>query len=276
MTGTGTQSDPYIVDNWEDFVTAVSRNEVYVQFSEGGGSIDMNDIAPEGVAKTMIKCIDINGNGWHIRNLHFKNTDAFHLGYSSTTIKDLHFSDFNGEMFSGGSLFGHGGGGRIRFELCSFSGRADGEGKVFALASDDYTYDYFYRCAFKLNCHENTIPFSTANRASPLEYCNIFINCENSAPRSVQVALKNSYLRGNIRGGLYFICNEGPNYNSVVDAGIGGSIDGHGASYYSNILINSEKVTGSINGKFTQVTASQLKDAAYLKSIGFPIKGGTL
>lgn len=275
MTGTGTQTDPYVVDNWADFVTTVGTQDAYIKFADGGGEINMNGIAAEGVPTTTICCAGIDGNGWKLRSLYFKNAIAFHLNRrQGTKITNLHFTDFQGDMFSGGSLFETSPtlSSKCQFERCSFSGRADGGGAVFEFGSYDYVYGEFYRCALKLNCHESVIPFSTSNRAVPLEYCNIYINCENKSYKSVCVSLKNSYMQGNIRGGLHFICNEGPNYNSIVNADIGGDAGQHGASYYSNILINSDKVTGTINSSFKQVTTAQLKNAAYLSSIGFPIR----
>ena len=54
MTGTGTQTDPYIVDNWADFVTALGTSGAYVSFPEVGGVLDMNDIAPEGLSSKIM------------------------------------------------------------------------------------------------------------------------------------------------------------------------------------------------------------------------------
>jgi hypothetical protein len=48
MTGSGTQADPYIVDNWADFLTAATiSTDTYTEFAEGT-VIDINDVQPEG------------------------------------------------------------------------------------------------------------------------------------------------------------------------------------------------------------------------------------
>ena len=48
MTGTGTQTDPYMVSDWEEFVTAVGKTDVYVECSKNA-VWDMNNIAPDGI-----------------------------------------------------------------------------------------------------------------------------------------------------------------------------------------------------------------------------------
>lgn len=74
MTGTGTQADPYIVDTWADFVTAVGKSDVYVECAEGT-VWNMNDIAPDGInSRINIYAKSISGNGVIIKKnvFHFK------------------------------------------------------------------------------------------------------------------------------------------------------------------------------------------------------------
>ena len=73
MTGIGTQADPYIVDTWADFVTAVGKSDAYVECAEGA-VWDMNDIASEGIsAEVNINCKSVEGNGVTVKNLFFKS-----------------------------------------------------------------------------------------------------------------------------------------------------------------------------------------------------------
>ena len=68
MTGTGTQTDPYIVDNWADLVTALGTSGAYVSFPEGGGVISMNDIAPEGLSSQITVSCAEETTLWKIKN----------------------------------------------------------------------------------------------------------------------------------------------------------------------------------------------------------------
>ena len=95
MTGTGTQADPFIVDNWPDFVTAVGTYDAYVEFPDGGGVIDMNNVAPTGIPEITLACASIEGNDWIIQNLYCKGHKGFSTAYGKyVSIDKLHFLDF--------------------------------------------------------------------------------------------------------------------------------------------------------------------------------------
>ena len=77
MTGSGTQTDPYIVDSWAEFesIGINSNSSVYVHFNPDAENkiIDMNEIYPEGCPSYSIGSSEIYGNGWEIQNLYLKN-----------------------------------------------------------------------------------------------------------------------------------------------------------------------------------------------------------
>lgn len=92
MTGTGTQADPYIVDTWADFVTAVGKSDVYVECAEGT-VWDMNDIAPDGIkSRINIYAKSINGNGVIIKKLYFTSNASFFFA-NSTSVTGVDFLD---------------------------------------------------------------------------------------------------------------------------------------------------------------------------------------
>lgn len=89
VTGSGTQADPYIVTNYEDF-TSLSNHEypsdrhMYIQFNVPGSVIDCNTYGsefkwdtfvagtPEGSRDTLQYYVDINLNGTTIKNFIIK------------------------------------------------------------------------------------------------------------------------------------------------------------------------------------------------------------
>ncbi|NLT08219.1 MAG: hypothetical protein GXY08_01780, partial [Ruminococcus sp.] len=133
MTGTGTQADPYIVDNWPDFVTAVGTYDAYVEFPDGGGVIDMNNVAPTGIPEITLACASIKGNDWIIQNLYCKGHRGLSTAYGKyVSVNKLHFLNFyfddNGAYDSHGiMLFGNSDDERqgYYFSECRFSGIAN-------------------------------------------------------------------------------------------------------------------------------------------------------
>ena len=70
MQGTGTQADPYIPYEWDEVLEAIEASGVYVKFPDTAGEYDMNTLYPEGVPRIRIRCTQINGNGWNIKNIY--------------------------------------------------------------------------------------------------------------------------------------------------------------------------------------------------------------
>ena len=90
MTGSGTSADPYLVDNWADFVTAVGESNAYVALT---ADINMNDIAPQGVSTTAINATNVDGRNHTIYNLRGSTSnEVFHFA-SDVTIQNLNFSN---------------------------------------------------------------------------------------------------------------------------------------------------------------------------------------
>lgn len=88
MTGTGTQADPYIVDTWEDFVTAVGTSGAYVEVAPDT-FWDMNDISPEGVTIDW-NCTSLQGNGAVIARPTVLEGNLINIGGSCQNIENIH------------------------------------------------------------------------------------------------------------------------------------------------------------------------------------------
>lgn len=87
MTGTGTQADPYIVDTWEDFVTAVGTSGAYVEVAPDI-VWDMNEISPEGVTIDW-NCTSLQGNGAVIARPTILEGSMLNIGGSCQNIENI-------------------------------------------------------------------------------------------------------------------------------------------------------------------------------------------
>ena len=70
-TGAGTQTDPYIVDNWADFLTVCNiSTTTYIVWDDAEEKIvDFNEINPQGYDSTIECKGNIDFNNWELRNL---------------------------------------------------------------------------------------------------------------------------------------------------------------------------------------------------------------
>lgn len=78
VTGSGTQQDPYIVENWEDFLSVKeSDTPHYIKFADNSNKvIDFNNIQPEGFNSPITMSGYFDFNGWEFRNIKFNNTSS--------------------------------------------------------------------------------------------------------------------------------------------------------------------------------------------------------
>lgn len=93
MTGTGTQNDPYIVDNTADFLEAVAQSGVYVQL---GSDIDVAADGYEYIGTVTVNALSINGNGFAIRNATFQPGSSgfcFSVDNGNSVCRDISFLD---------------------------------------------------------------------------------------------------------------------------------------------------------------------------------------
>lgn len=89
--GSGTQTDPYIVDNWEDLKAVSVTKGVYVRLDPDAESkvMDINETSDAlGLQENLLFYANIEGNGWEIRNLC---TGGYDIRTSGNTLTDLSF-----------------------------------------------------------------------------------------------------------------------------------------------------------------------------------------
>ncbi len=239
MQGTGTQADPYIPATWSEFVTAVGKSGVYVSLPEGGGVFDMNEIAPEGGIKVTFSCIKIDGNGWSIEN-------SFNINFLATSynarIHDLNFLNFyinkDENLFECNDT---------SFDNCKFSG-------IIATNYIPFYKVYLNRCSINCQFIGNTQSFLSSY--SECTFCNILLDHSKTTRTSISMNLNGDYnfYEHRIKDGV----TRTPTINGKANIWHESSTGG--------LITDTE-------GNSHEVTEEQLKNAAYLRSIGFPIAG---
>lgn len=301
MTGTGTQADPYIVDNFPDFITAVGTSGAYVEFPknlvktsdteivegklyvDGSGepvtnpvtenlgnyyentfALNANDYAPEGMtARITIACAYFHGRGGAVKNIWFNRADGFYIT-ANTDIRATAFLNWRVTTATNSS---------------------------FIVFNSNNTYTcYFRKNIFQFGVEETSGGINLFDYIRPVAVSNsfyvrsastgeikIFGNNSNYTActrNRVYVDTTTAYrlymyyhdsllVQGNCRG-----FQDARITNSVIDATFSGSVNG---SNNSKVLVNKDKAS-SISGEHIAVTTEQLTDAAYLSSIGFPIQ----
>lgn len=291
MTGTGTQADPFIVDNWPDFVTAIGTTDAYVEFPDGGGVIDMNNVAPTGIPEITLACASIEGNDWIIQNLYCKG----HRGFSTVrgkyvSIDKLHFLDFyfddQGERIQYGTLFSNSETERqgYYFNECQFSGimnctyydssAPNRNNSLFA--QDNYWMKCrVIRCSFNVRLDGHALLLSGGiytHEDNRVEYCNVKVS-GNSPLWTIDGDYRNCLISGDSIATSFDAKRGSANFNVInADFSGAGSFECVGRSGAVNLINTDLLPSGATIGTgFIGVTTEQLHDAAYLASLGFPI-----
>lgn len=282
MTGTGTQADPFIVDNWPDFVTAVETSGAYVAFPEGGGTIDMNAVAPEGISQVQLRCVSIEGNGWNICNLYTIGHGAFYLN-NNLTINNLNFLNFYGDLRDEQARFFDNGNNdyQYTFNLCLFSGLLTGTNNRAGLFVAGYVYCKIrlHRCSINVKLNGNTkIVYSGSaynTGANTADFCNIQVSGTSPNVFADKYNYQNCYFSGKSLSKVELY--DGSNFNIFnIDFLEAQNFSCYCSNAEALNIINKDKLPGVTGGTgFTGVTDAQLHDANYLESLGFPIVGGT-
>lgn len=285
MTGTGTAADPYVVSSWEELISMNGKANLYIE-AEENAIWDFNEIYPTGVPAGLqlgnntifdgkgliIKNIFINravpiysagyllahsGGLISIHNVtsRIKNTTFLKIDCRVGTIISVYDSEsttnevfdkcrFSSLLIDGTAFLGaHA---NFGFSQCSFDIKLSGSAQFHYLTAE--TMPKFYHCRLKFDCSA----------------------CTNTGTNSL--VLNNSRIEGNISSGEWRIGDSSYySFNSVIDAYFTYITDIR--SFSKNIIVNTDKMLegGSVADNLIGISKSQMIDAAYLSSEGFPI-----
>lgn len=262
MQGAGTKDSPLVPTTWDEFIEAVGTPDKYVRFPDGGGTFNMNDIAPRGLPSAIaVSCKEVDFNGWEITNLYTTRTFLQRTG-GTPTIRNLKLLDF--EMIVAGygdtlirtykNSYGY-----FYFYDCEFSGKFENAGLI---DDSDAIYSDFYYSSINIETH---------NRSNIIQgnydFCTIKIRGSNSA--TGKISMRNSYMLGSIDGGIDVRSGRDSVINVAVESGTVGY-----SSCPKTIIVNGDLLASGVTVTgATRITEAQMQDAAYLHSLGFNIKG---
>jgi len=269
-SGTGTQADPYIVDTWADFVTAVQTANAYVKVDTS--TVATWDFAKmvEGGLSTIINwnAIEVDGNGLTIKGL-FGTEERWFSATSSTAkvVKNLNLLDMAKTTVTTGVFRGR----EIEFRNCKFSGVIEGgnffesySGGVATFTTGSIPGNDPRGCAFAFNFSGNA---RLANAACTFNHCNMNFDGTSTNTSTQDMKMYESKISGKMPWASFRNSGGGQN---VIDA----EIDTIGT--WSNTsggvtLINTGKLASglSVPSGFTGVTSTQMLDADALKAVGF-------
>ncbi|MDE5772751.1 MAG: hypothetical protein K2I06_14215 [Ruminococcus sp.] len=262
MTGTGTKDDPFIVDNWEDYISINSTSK-YVEFDQNSTNkiIDFNEIQPEGFSKILYFPVT-NFNGWTFRNFHSTASTAIRIGMG--TYENLIFENFYfcPENTSNAYLFSSYGNGSKYFCNVVISGQ---------IQSVSTTTKFIDGCDF---CESSA---------------NIVVNSTGKFRSIYNGDIKNSEIVVDISAENVDLCN-----NPIINSRISGKIQSDGTitagstkSAYNVFNIQSNQpidyqgqgisvynsdISQSVQSEnFLGCTDEQLRNAQYLYDLRFPI-----
>jgi hypothetical protein len=109
-TGTGTAADPYVVDNWDDFLTVCNiSTTTYIVWDDAEDKvIDFNEINPNGYDSTIECKGNIDFNNWELRSL--TSTAFYVLKFTGTsnnkpTVRNLKITNAKHVIIGNGGAF---------------------------------------------------------------------------------------------------------------------------------------------------------------------------
>lgn len=268
ITGNGTQTDPHIVHNWQEYMSVV-KTDRYVKWADSDNKvIDFKDIQPDGYKDQsyIIFPYSTDFNGWTLKNLRINSG-----GIVPQNIRNLNLVDFelpSSEYGFSNAVINEFG----TMENCIISGNISSENSVYFLDNINAI-----NCAFNVKITTNgSFQLTRRDYSSSMQ----FRNCDTALDITANEA---KLLFAGFSGQCYFKGNFDIKSNSPI---LIGTERGNIFDFYSNAEIqytgaglciyNSEKLTktSTSNDNMKPCTEEQLKNAEYLYSIGFPVRTG--
>ena len=303
IQGSGTASSPYIVSSYEEMLTATGAQyiwqvklidrdakkykfgDVYCQYDDSLSTIDFNNIQPEGFTEQLtMNCAGVNFNGWTLKNMAFyssSNSIGMPAVVDNLILSNLVSNGLgNGTLFDGSKkisntifdifctsisttarLFSKRSGlttDNIEISNCSFNVKGSGDGLYFGTSAA-------HTGTIKNSRINLDIDMSTFIIGEKSSYSNGFDTTNVLFTGNVKTSgTGNVYIGRTVNNCIYDLSYEG---NGKLALNSSSSVAT--ASFYNSDKI--EDVTGLNVANMISATTSNLKDAEWLYSQGFPI-----
>lgn len=265
------------VNSWAEFVTAVGVAGDTVILPEEA-TWNMNEVAPLGVSEIInIRCAVIEARGTRIKNLNI--TGYFSIA-NNVTFNDFFLTDF---ICSGtrDQLFYLSGNRTVNFNRCAFSG-IQSVTAIALIAEGSGGYAYFTQCSINIECAGTSYKLTESAVQTQCKYCRVELHLPNSTYGGVI---------GSSGGLLFDFCEivfyipKAPRFRTFSFTGctVRGNMqiateysDSSSGTWRGNVSVYSTDAFGSGFTPykpefFVGVSEEQLKNPAYLRSVGFPI-----
>lgn len=250
-TGSGTQTDPYVVDTWNDLKTACTKDNAFIKIADNQ-DWDLNELDNKATVLGNWNTFTIDGNGATIRNWYAE--DNMFIG--RPTVENLTIRDF----YVNGMIANSGQSGSAVFNNCKLAGIINNG----QFASYNVRFDY---------CSVNIIATGYFNWGSILVtpsinsvHTDFTIDTQGSGGTAYSGMLQNVAVYGNMNIGIVLgqfskcvvlDCKMPPEKVGIE-------------SYTSSVLINTEKCSATGNSLIPVTTAEMLDENALIAK-GFPI-----
>lgn len=301
VIGTGTEVDPYIVNNWTDFCSVKDKTGKYIFWEDlptDQKIVDLNEEVPSGYSSAFtFESKQIDFNGWTIRNLSIyipgSSASAIHLPTENlvAVIKNVKLLNCDFTAKSPISCNGYKGS-----RVYIYDSTITGAWNSTSTSGDSYYEDKpcLFRCSVNLNA--NIAPSGKGDWTfTPIQSIMRFNILSQKSGSGPHITLK-SEDNGNIieHDNKFIIDITTPNVTNKNTTTVMRIIDRRnsvyvitsdarceygetsGSSKWNYVsLVRSDNVNDIYNvSLFKSVTDEQLKDPNYLYSLGFPIATG--
>lgn len=280
MTGTGTQNDPYIVDNTADFLEAVAQSGVYVQL---GSDIDVAADGYEYIGAITISASSVDGSGYAIRNATFQISrgNYFVTEYTGITISNFSILDCAFKASDDANIFG------AHFAISNIKISAQVQNQHTFRISSGSSLNYVAadislfgnpvlticehadvkNSTFLVrgNLNANTYLFFASGSSYRLNVQNVGIVIDAEVAGGTTLHLGN-YVDF---AGCYFALNDGIKIIGNTSPTLGVSINQYGGSSSNFVFAVGDLARGTVSTPSPRLTTEQMKSESYLQSIGW-------
>lgn len=291
VIGTGTEVDPYIVNNWTDFCSVKDESGKYIFWEDlptDQKIVDLNEEVPSGYSSAFtIASRKVDFNGWTIRNLSIYAPNAtapINCAKGTHTLKNGKFLNCN---FSAHVPFGAMNGSAL--EDCVITGTFNSTG--YGSGDRDYArYTAYIRCAINMNVNIhssgytewepmlvnsivrlNVISQVSSGNAFGIGYNSITYDGINIATHDSKIILDLSLTEGSGANNIEIECSG--NNVFIINSDVKTTFLTFNRTNVS--LVRSDNPNDVYSSTlYKSVTDEQLKDPNYLYSLGFPIATG--
>lgn len=274
MTGTGTQSDPFVPGTLTEFIEAVGTSGAYVALDRDIDAAEDPNYGGELTNYIQWHCTEVNGNDHALIGLTIRGSSVF-SAFRVVNVRNMIFRDLASVATDNSRIiFSHDGGSGKYFVLtdCSISLKASSFGYHPIISVDSY----ITRCAFDIsysgyggnddrifdNCELRETMVRISGYTAPA--LTMAIRCPGM--------VRSAFILDNcaVSPSIVTYPKSTPQYSYVAARQ---SADGHritaGNSGAGCIIATDGSISATLASGWTRATLAQMRDEAWLTSVGF-------